>query len=749
MAKQSETIGKYFESVISSIKKMEENSAIFKELGKISSDLSKLNNYIQQGLGKLETNYVDFIDSINLLSDLIDFQKKVIHFKSSEKTIKQIFAFLEENIQFDTGFILYKLKEEATDYEFIASNNDQNDAVKDFLQRSKIDNLKKEIKESELSVLINDVNEFSVSDINWSALEVQSALVFLLKARGQIFGLGILVRQNSAFEIRDKNLINLLTGLISLLVYQNLYFAILKARLIHQSTLIKTITDPRYADFMENGPVFIFTLDRRFVVLHTNKTAKRNVKIEGDSVIGEDFFEIISPVYRSAFRKSLLKLQGKPFQIHRYPIRSINGSFPVFEFLTSPVKMENGPDFILVLAWDITENYIKESIEKRNEILEEIDQFSRILVTQFNNLLNTILPNLNLLKTSLSLEDGNKDRLEVIQDAAQRSANMIHKFLNYDVEEKEEREEVNINKLLNSFLASVKKQIPDKMAIKLELDPKIKTTHLYSLKIRHIIDIIVKNSIIALENSPNPKIQFSTRLYEHKKSSVMPDKNYFLPAGNYIELCIRDNGIGIPKKSLTQVLKPFYSTRIKNEGVGLGLFIAYNLIKDMKGHIYIDSQIDQFTAVYLYLPFKEEKDMGAPSTTFEKSEPRVETKQGTILVVDDEYNIRSMMKEIMEMSGLKVFTAGNGQDGLDLYKQNRREIDLIIMDMVMPIMDGREAFKEIRKLNPEQKIFIISGYSQREDMEDLLENGAVGFMRKPFQVREIVDKVNEILGINN
>jgi CheY-like chemotaxis protein len=273
---------------------------------------------------------------------------------------------------------------------------------------------------------------------------------------------------------------------------------------------------------------------------------------------------------------------------------------------------------------------------------------------------------------------------------------------------------------------SVKKQIPENINIKLDLDPKIKTTNLYSLKIRHIIDIIVKNSIIALENRSNPKIQFSTRLVEHKRSAMIQGKSYFLRAGHYIEICIRDNGVGIPQKSLNQVLKPFYSTRIKNEGVGLGLFIAYNLIKDMKGHIFIDSQIDKFTAVYLYLPFKEEKYMESPSPSIERPEPKVQDRQGTILVVDDEYNIRSMMKEIMEMSGLKVFTAGNGQDGVDLYKRNRKDIDLIIMDMVMPIMDGREAFKEIRKLNPKQKIFIISGYSQREDMEDLLENGAVG-----------------------
>ena len=121
----------------------------------------------------------------------------------------------------------------------------------------------------------------------------------------------------------------------------------------------------------------------------------------------------------------------------------------------------------------------------------------------------------------------------------------------------------------------------------------------------------------------------------------------------------------------------------------------------------------------------------------------------TILVVDDEYNIRNMMKEIMEMSGLKVFTAGNGKDGVEMFKKYRDDIDLIIMDMVMPIMDGREAFSEIRRIDPGQKIFIISGYSQREDLEDMLEKGAVGFLRKPFQVKEIVSKVKEILGSTN
>jgi CheY-like chemotaxis protein len=163
----------------------------------------------------------------------------------------------------------------------------------------------------------------------------------------------------------------------------------------------------------------------------------------------------------------------------------------------------------------------------------------------------------------------------------------------------------------------------------------------------------------------------------------------------------------------------------------------------------MDSEVDKYTAAHVYLPFKEEKSMATRTVEVEKPQPEVQPQKATVLVVDDEYNIRSMMKEIMEMSGFKVLTAGNGRDGIDIYQRYKNEIDLIIMDMVMPVMDGRAAFNEIRKINPDQKIFIISGYTQREDLEDILENGAVGFLRKPFQVKEIVEKVQEILKTRN
>jgi CheY-like chemotaxis protein len=336
-----------------------------------------------------------------------------------------------------------------------------------------------------------------------------------------------------------------------------------------------------------------------------------------------------------------------------------------------------------------------------------------------------------------------------MEKVTQRSANLIEKFLNYDVEAEEKKEIANINKILNGYVSSVKNRLLSNIRIKLELDPSIKNAVLYPLKLRHIFDIIISNSIIALQNKTRPEIEFSTSFIQQNRDGLIPQTTFFLAAGQYIEICIKDNGPGIPEKGLTQVLKPFYSTRVKNEGVGLELFIAYNLVKDMKGHIFLDSKVDRYTAVHIFLPFKEEKNVISPTPITKKSVVKSQPYKGTVLVVDDEYNIRSMMKEIMEMSGLRVFTAGNGRDGVNIFERNKKEIDLIVMDMVMPVMDGRAAFNEIRKLDPKQKIFIISGYSQREDLQDMLDSGAVGFLRKPFQVKEIVERIDEILSSKN
>ncbi|OGB67458.1 MAG: hypothetical protein A2Y94_06215 [Caldithrix sp. RBG_13_44_9] len=738
-----------FESILSALKKMENAATVLADLGKISSELQNLDQYVREGLKNINYQFDSFIQNTNLLSEVIDFQKKLSQSKSTDRTVDNIFHFLQEKTAFDSGFMIYKLKEEDQTYEIITQQREQAELFRKFADASQWEGLKQIFAENESSQLITDLSSFGHPEIKWSILQTKSVIIFPLKARGHLFGMGFLIRQKQLFEITDLTTINLLITLISLVIYQNFYFAWLKSKLIQQTRLSKVLEEVKYPEFFENGPLFLFTLDSRFVMMHANAAALKNIEIDGESIIGEDFFEMISPAHRTAFRKFITENKDQPFQVFRCPLKISNGHFAVMEFIVSPLKNEGSSSLFLVMAGEVTGNHFREVMEHRNEVLDEIDQFSRILVNQFNNLLTVLLPNINMLKRIIPAKHPQYVHLETMQNAAQRSANLIQKFLNYDVEDLENYEIGNLNKFITSYAAAIKKELPDQVQIQVELDPVIKNTRIYPLRLRRLLDILISNSIIALQGRDNALIKFCSRITEQKSDGLVAGKPFYLKKGKYIEICVWDNGIGIPEKSLTQVLKPFYSTRIKNEGVGLELFIAYNLIKDMKGYIFLDSKVDQYTAVYLYWPFREEREMGTRTVELVKEEKKSHAKQATVLVVDDEYNIRSMMKEIMEMSGLKVFTAGDGRAGVDIYQRHKKDIDLIIMDMVMPIMDGRAAFNEIRKINPKQKIFIISGYSQREDLLDILENGAVGFLRKPFQVKEIIEKVQEILHIKN
>ncbi|RMF57115.1 MAG: response regulator [Calditrichaeota bacterium] len=161
----------------------------------------------------------------------------------------------------------------------------------------------------------------------------------------------------------------------------------------------------------------------------------------------------------------------------------------------------------------------------------------------------------------------------------------------------------------------------------------------------------------------------------------------------------------------------------------------------MNGHVFVRSKPGN-TRFHVYLPIQGMQEI---SSMMPAEEKKVSSDTPRLLIVDDEYNIRSMLQEVFEMKGYKVYTAANGKEAVDIYDQHQAKIDLVILDMVMPVMDGKTTFKELKKRNKDQKILVISGYSEREDLQEILQNGVLGFLSKPFQLNEIINKVESII----
>lgn len=738
---------KDFEEIIGSIKRVEKNAEIFRELKHISSELSELKEDVENKMKTVFKNIEDFDSDVSLYSQLLNFQKEVVNCTSSVKSTAKIFEFLKQNIVYDFGFILFKLDVSDSEYSILSPFGER-PKIQKFIKKSDIEPLRSYIEKKAHAIKSSEMAHIGNIKVDWQILGGKTAIIFPLSVMNKNIGMGILVGKENSFQPKDVALLNLVLGLISLIIYHNEYLTRLKTKLIKHSALRKINSDTTLSKILEKWPVSLFILDSNNLILQMNERATKTWTKKDEILLGENFLDFIPKTYKSGLLKTISEVHEEKIGTFISPLISENGPVPIVEMLIGNVKMEN-QSVSIVLAVDISERYFKELVEHRNELLDELDQFSRILVGQFNNLLTVILPNISILRNLLKANNSTKKYLDSIEKTARRSSNLVQKFLNYDVEDTETIEEININKLVMRHLNSLREDLPERIKTNLNLDTNIRRAKFYPIRIIKLLDILIANSLIALQNKQNAEIDFSTKQIKHNTNGLINGKTFYLEKGEYVELCVRDNGVGIPPNSIMQVLKPFYSTRVKNEGVGLELFIAYNLVKDMKGHIFFDSQLDKYTAVYIYLPFREEDKM--QTTVREKVEISQDAlvKKPTILVVDDEYNIRSMMREIMEMSGLKVFTAGNGKDGVETFKKNREIIDLIIMDMVMPVMDGREAFSEIKKIDPDQKIFIISGYSQREDLEDMLDKGAVGFMRKPFQVKEIVNRVKQILESSN
>jgi CheY-like chemotaxis protein len=221
----------------------------------------------------------------------------------------------------------------------------------------------------------------------------------------------------------------------------------------------------------------------------------------------------------------------------------------------------------------------------------------------------------------------------------------------------------------------------------------------------------------------------------------MDGKPYRPKPGNYVMLSVSDTGAGMDKETLEHIFEPFFTTKGLAEGTGLGLASSYGIIKAHGGYIDVESELGRGTTFIIYLPATQER------AEHEKKEPlaQISTGSGTILFVDDEDTILDLSRQMLSALGYNVLPAGSGEEALCLYKSYPEEIDLVILDMIMPQMGGGETFDRMRQINPHVKVLLSSGYSLDGQAQEILNRGCDGFIQKPFDLTALSGRLTEIL----
>ena len=219
--------------------------------------------------------------------------------------------------------------------------------------------------------------------------------------------------------------------------------------------------------------------------------------------------------------------------------------------------------------------------------------------------------------------------------------------------------------------------------------------------------------------------------------------DFEIEEGNYILLEVTDNGIGIAPENIKKIFEPFFTTKEQGKGTGLGLSAAYGTIAQHGGAINVYSELGRGSVFRIYLPVIEKK------VENEEISNRIVKGAGTILLIDDEPAVRFTNRLLLEAAGYKVLLAENGIEGLQIFKEKKDEIDLVILDMIMPEMNGSECFEELMKLDPKAKVILCSGFPQNADVEKMKKNGLLDFVFKPCKSEVLTRVVSQAINKNN
>jgi len=404
----------------------------------------------------------------------------------------------------------------------------------------------------------------------------------------------------------------------------------------------------------------------------------------------------------------------------------------------APIRSEKGDILGVVLVFrDITEEYVLQEQLRQSEKLQAIGQLAGGVAHDFNNMLGGIMGATELLMSQeKGLDKRSTKLIDMIMQATTRAADLTAKLLAFGRKGKLSSTAINCHTIIDDTVSILERAIDKKISILIKKDAKNYT-------------IIGDNS--SLQNSfMNIGINASHAMPEGGEiqiitSNISLDKHYCdtstfeLEPGDFIEIDIRDTGCGIPLENLHKIFEPFYTTRELGKGVGLGLSAVYGTIQKHHGAIIVYSEIGVGTSFQILLPCVKE------NITPKASNIEVISGSGQILLVDDEELIRITGKFMLEEMGYKVMLAKNGLEAIQIFQENNDEIDVVVMDMIMPEMNGREAFLKMKEININCKVIISSGFTKFESPEELEKLGLAGFLQKPFRYFELSKLLAKIL----
>ncbi len=517
-------------------------------------------------------------------------------------------------------------------------------------------------------------------------------------------------------------------------------------------------SEQRFRAIFDQTFQFTGLLDVEGTVIEANRTALDFAGISEEEVVGKPFWETIwwahSSELQARVRKAVLTAAAGQFVRMEATHPGADGSLHTVDFSLKPVRNEDGKVVLLIPEGrDITERKLAEDAlrkveAERRELEARVSQAQKLeaigglaagVAHDFNNLLTVVAGCCDMLLSSETLAAADRQVVEEIQDAGTKAGGLTNQLLAFSRKQVLKPEVVGLHTLVSTVAQLLERLLGEDVEFTLRSEPDLWAIEVDPGQIEQAIINLAVNARDAMPRGGELTIEILN--VDVAPGSVHTSRG--VARARYVLMSVRDTGTGIPVEVRARIFDPFFTTKEVGKGTGLGLAMVYGIVQQSGGYVHVDSELGRGSCFYLYFPAA---DGAARETGPVRPRPARDARgTETVLLVEDDQAVRLVTSRALSDSGYTVHEAANAAEALRTFEKHAERIDLIITDVVMPGISGREMVERARSIKPAIRVLYVSGYPDDAILRHGILRGEVAFLQKPFSAAVLTRQVRNVL----
>jgi PAS domain S-box-containing protein len=500
-------------------------------------------------------------------------------------------------------------------------------------------------------------------------------------------------------------------------------------------------SEDRYKSLTENAPIVIFSINQNGELTYVNPAWSQILGYPRQEVIGQNFYQFLSPIQKSSHEKLFCQIINGQQQSAELKLDLVHsdGSMRVFDLTAAVHSDSEGRVMGLIgLAKDITEETRLQEQLLMSQKMKAVGTLAGGIAHDFNNLLMGIQANISLMRLEAASDSALMEKLTRVESQIQSGASLTRQLLGYARKGRYGNRTIDLRRLIEDTLHVVKRTNKQIM-----VHQQFGNEPLFMQADRGQIELVLLNLFVnAVDAMPDGgDLNLSASLVDAAQlDGQWPD----LRPGCYIHIEVNDTGMGMDEQTRDRIFEPFFTTKEIGHGTGLGLASVYGVVKNHQGYIQAESSPGEGTTFKILLPASTARKAAETTSPADRKKEALFQPGGTILIVDDEPTILESCGELVQSLGYQVIFADSGDKAVRIYEKHHAKIDIVILDIIMPVLDGIGVYQALKAIDPDIKVIVSSGYGFNDKAKEILAQGAHLLLKKPYNRGDLAAALNEL-----